>query len=122
MRLQVVFMAFAALLARAAGGPDLSLPGPCTTDSSQPTFTVPDAYRTGGLPKTLTLLLATPSCPEGASLPFGSPAPVLFFYSGFMVRREQGARPAQLAAAACRRRQSPPARCPPRRAGPHRAP
>lgn len=123
MRLQLLFMALAALLSRAAGGPDLSLPGPCSTSDWQPKFTVPDAERTGGLPKTLALLVTTPSCTAGASLPFGSPAPVLIFYSGFMVRREQGARPARLAPAARRRRcRSLPARCPPPRAWPPCAP
>ncbi|KAI7843307.1 hypothetical protein COHA_003138 [Chlorella ohadii] len=84
MRRAALIMALACLLARAAGAPNFSLPGPCSASPWKPQFTVPDDLRTGGLPRTLSLLVTTPSCPADASLPFGSPAPVLFFFNGFM--------------------------------------
>lgn len=95
MRCTVLLMALAAILARAVcvlGRPNFALPGPCSTNTWKPKFTVPEDLRAGGLPKTLELLVTSPSCPADASLPFGSPAPVLFFYNGFMVSRDQGSR------------------------------
>ncbi len=97
-------MALACLLARAAGAPNFSLPGPCSASPWKPQFTVPDDLRTGGLPRTLSLLVTSPSCPADASLPFGSPAPVLFFFNGFMVRCEQAAWPLRSAGPFRRRR------------------
>lgn len=104
MRWAVLTMALAAVLARAAGAPNFALPGPCSSSIWEPRFSVPQELRTGGLPKTLSLLVTTPVCPEDAALPFGTPAPVLFFFNGFMVSRDQAPRRLRSTAQSRRRR------------------
>lgn len=78
-----------ALAAVAPATADFSQPGPCTTpQNTKFSLSVPLGL-VSKLGATLPLTLNIPSCPAGARLPFGSPAPLLIFFSGFQGRASE---------------------------------
>lgn len=89
-RLVIMLLLAGAVVAQEEGAtapPNFAQPGPCATSTTTAKFPVPSKQSSGKgrLPSSLQTTFTLPSCKDAS--PFGTPAPLLFLYNGFQVRR-----------------------------------